>query len=95
MDLKDAELHVRTRTKTSSGVQNAVCKKRSRQLLSAMSHLVSQLLDGVLQGQDVAEERTLQRHLQVGQPVTVGPLLPLDQFGPETLQSSQNLLALH
>lgn len=53
------------------------------------------MLDGVLQGQDVAEERTLERVPQVPQSLTVGPLLPLDQLGLETLQSAQNLLAVH
>lgn len=59
------------------------------------SHLVPEVLDGVLQGQDVAEEWTLERVPQVPQSLAVGPLLPLDQFGLETLQSSQNLLPVH
>ncbi len=58
------------------------------------SHLVSQLFDGVLQGQDVVEQRALQRLPQVAHDFTVGPLLPLHQFGLQTLQSSQYLLTL-
>lgn len=61
----------------------------------SVSDLVSELFDGVLQGQDVAEQRALQGLLQVAQGVTVGPLLLLDQFGLQTLQSSQHLLTLH
>lgn len=57
-------------------------------------HLAAQLLDGVLQGQDVAEQRTLQGLAQVSQRLAVGPILPLDQLGPQTLQSSHDLLAL-
>lgn len=63
-------------------------------LFCFVSHLVSQLFDGVLQGQDVVEQRTLQGLPQVPHGFTVGPLLPLDQFGLQTLQSSQNLLTL-
>jgi len=63
-------------------------------LLGAPPHLVPELFDGVLQGQDVAKQRTLQGLPQVSHCLTVGPLLPLGQFGLQTLQSSQHLLAL-
>lgn len=61
---------------------------------SGGSDLVPQLSDGVLQGQDLVEERALQSGPQAGQVLAVGPFLPLDQFGLQTLQSSQDLLAL-
>lgn len=57
-------------------------------------HLVAELFDGVLQGQDVGEQRTLQGLPQVPHDFTVGPLLLLGQFSLQTLQSSQYLLAL-
>ena len=63
-------------------------------LSPARSHLVSQLFDGVLQCQDVVEQRTLQRLPQVPHSVTVSPLLLLDQFRVKTVQSSENLLPL-
>lgn len=62
--------------------------------VESVSHLVSELFDGVLQGQDVVEQWTLQGLPQVPHGVTVGPLLPLDQFGLQPLQSSQYLLTL-
>lgn len=60
----------------------------------AVSHLMLQLADGVLQRQDAAEQRALQRPLQAAQGGAQAPLLPLDQPVLEPVQSSQNLLAL-
>lgn len=67
---------------------------RPHTCVSGVSHLAAELFDGVLQGQDVAEQWTLQGVPQVPQGVAVGPLLPLDQFGVQTVQSSQYLLTL-
>lgn len=58
------------------------------------AHLAAELLDRVLKGQDVVKERALQRFPQVSQGFAVGPLLPLHQFGLQTLQSCQHLLTL-
>lgn len=57
-------------------------------------HLVTQLPDRLLKGQDVGEQGTLQGLPQGPHRVTVGPLLPLGQFGLQPLQSSQYLLTL-
>lgn len=59
-----------------------------------VSHLVPELSDRVLQGQDVGEQGTLQGLSQGPHSITVAPLLPLDQSGLQTLQSSQHLLTL-
>lgn len=58
------------------------------------SDLVFKLFDGVLQGEDVAEQRALQGFLQSAEPVAVGPLFSLHQLGLQPFQGLEHLLPL-